>query len=90
MLIALDYDGTYTADPELFLAFISMAKERGHEVVCVTARNTEEASIMCPDLIGSVEVIATDRASKAHHMASLGRMPKVWIDDNPHKVFTGW
>jgi hypothetical protein len=38
MKIALDYDGTYTVDPQFWEDFITLAKVRGHEVVCVTKR----------------------------------------------------
>ncbi len=30
MLIALDYDGTYTADPGLWHPFIAASRARGH------------------------------------------------------------
>lgn len=43
MKIALDYDGTYTADPALWDGFIARAKARGHSVWIVTCRrDTEE------------------------------------------------
>lgn len=72
MIIALDYDGTYTADPMLWLPFIAMALQRGHRVVCVTMRYPEEAIDM------PCEVVYTSRKAKA-----IAFKADIWIDDNP-------
>lgn len=42
MKIALDYDDTYTKDPELWDSFIAEAKERMHEVTFVTLRFSKD------------------------------------------------
>ena len=42
MIIALDYDKTYTADPNLWDAFIKFAVFRGHKVICLTMRYSQE------------------------------------------------
>lgn len=84
MLFALDYDGTYTAAPALWDGFVALAKEHGHEVVCVTMRYPQEEAITMP-----CEVVYTSRGAKLTHMAALGRLPGVWIDDKPHWIFTG-
>ena len=82
MIIALEYDGTYTRDPALWDAFIGLARQRGHEVSCVTMRHPEEA-IQMP-----CEVIYTARASKLRHLLLSGRTPPhVWIDDNPSWIY---
>jgi hypothetical protein len=79
MLIALDYDGTYTADPELWNAFILKARELGHNVKIATMRYPSEP---IPDV--GCEVIYTSRKAK------FGCMPAdIWIDDNPHFLFSG-
>ncbi len=78
MRIALDYDGTYTRDPELWNNFIEKAKERGHEVVCVTMRYPTE-SITVP-----MEVIYTSRKAKMEHAKA-----DIWIDDQPHFLVMG-
>jgi hypothetical protein len=81
VLIALDHDGTYTADPSLWNAWIENAQEHGHEVLCITMRYpTEPISMPC-------EVVYTSRLAKGPHMAALGRMPDIWIDDKPHWIF---
>lgn len=80
MLIALDYDGTFTHDPKFWVHFVSLAKIAGHEVICVTMRYRHEAIDM------PCEVIYTSRKAKGPYMESLGRKPDVWIDDAPHWI----
>ena len=38
-LISLDYDHTFTADPDLWVSFIKAAELRGHRVIMVTWRS---------------------------------------------------
>jgi hypothetical protein len=76
MQIALDYDGTYTADKELWDAFIELAQKRGHDVVCVTMRHPTEPIAM------PVPVIYTSRKAK-HSFAPSA----IWIDDKPGWIF---
>lgn len=84
MRIALDYDGTYTADPGLWDVFIVMAETRGHEVLCVTSRtpgvHPEIDDIAC-------EVIYTGNQKKGPLMALMKRHPDVWIDDHPNRIY---
>lgn len=88
---SLDYDGTYTADPELWLDFIKLAHERGHKVVCVTMRHlheTEDGSFD-PRLKGLVTVFPTGREAKKPHMRKKGQQIDIWIDDVPEWIFEG-
>lgn len=81
MRIALDYDGTYTADPGMWNTFIELARLRGHEIFIVTMRYpTEPVSPLPMD----IEVIYTSRQAKARHAQA-----DIWIDDNPQFVFGG-
>ncbi len=76
MKIALDHDGTYTADPALWDAFIKLATARGHEVTCVTMRHPHELiSVPCP-------IVYTGRKAKGNHFTA-----DIWIDDRPHWIF---
>lgn len=83
VLIALDHDGTYTADKAMWDAFIALAQSHGHDVVCVTLRRPTEPIDM------PIEVVYTSRAAKAPFMAGLGRVPDVWIDDSPGWIYSG-
>jgi hypothetical protein len=70
--IALDYDGTYTADPVLWTEFIRMARASGHEVVIVTSRSPQER------IWTDVPVVYCSRTAKRRHFTA-----DVWIDDMP-------
>lgn len=86
MLIALDYDNTYTHDPLLWLAFIHTLRHRNHDVVVVTMRFESEGHDMDPRLTEQCNVIFTGRRAKHPFCAQLGVRPHVWIDDSPHFV----
>ncbi len=83
MLIALDYDGTYTADPVLWEDFICIAKARGHEVVVATMRYPSESIALVDD---TVRVVYTSRCAKRPALLELGLLVAIWIDDNPHWI----
>ena len=38
LTIAIDYDDTYTADPSFWNKVIELAKDHGHNMICITAR----------------------------------------------------
>lgn len=83
MVIALDYDGTYTLHPEFWLGVIQMARSVGHEIFCCTMRTPEEAKEMDKRLTSVVQVIATSRQGKREFLRERGITPCVWIDDMP-------
>ena len=82
MLIALDYDGTYTLDPEFWDLFIQSAKMRKHEVVIVSARYSSEVIERPPD---NVIIYYTGRRAKKEFMENM-ISPDVWIDDHPEYI----
>jgi len=83
MLIALDYDGTYTADPALWDAFIKLARLQQHEVHLVTMRAPSE-----PVRLGAHvdRIHYTDRRAKRPFMEARGLNVQIWIDDMPDFV----
>lgn len=93
MILALDYDGTYTADPDLWLAFVRGAKQRGHAVHVVTMRYESEiyggarAAKMDWRLMAFVDsIVFTGRKAKKPVCEERGLKIDVWIDDNPGAV----
>ncbi|CAN7331125.1 hypothetical protein LJR084_001943 [Variovorax sp. LjRoot84] len=87
MLIALDYDGTYTADPDLWIGFISAARARGHQVWLVTMRDEFEAADVHRQLLGKVDrIVFTGRRAKLPFLQARGIKPHIWIDDMPHWI----
>ena len=94
MRIAIDFDDTFTADPELWAKFIADARERGHSVVMVTARRdtteNEEVIAEWTAKVGvELEVIFTSLASKLATAERRGIKFDVWIDDDPKAVVHG-
>ena len=90
MLIALDFDGTYTADPELWDVFIANARARGHEIVVATMRYEDtESEIVELSLADKVDMIVyTNRKAKKTALRQIiGRDPNIWIDDNPDWLY---
>lgn len=85
----LDWDGTYTADPELWLAWIVNAHARGHRVYVITMRYPSEvpdnAHTHALAALG-VHIVATSRLAKRPFARAMGIDIHIWIDDNPEAV----
>lgn len=87
MLLALDYDETYTRDKEFWNQVIELAKSRGHAVIVATMRYEHEGKDVKTDLADKVEkIIFTGRKAKYRFVTLAGYMPSVWIDDNPYFI----
>lgn len=79
MKIALDYDGTYTADPELWEEFARLAIARGHSVTIVTLRTPAEK--VHTYFTDAVPVVYCSRTAKRNHFIA-----DIWIDDSPRWI----
>ena len=89
MKIALDYDGTYTADPALWDAFIASAKSRGHTVIIVSCRydtpeNREETLVP-----GCSAILCNGSAKRWFCEDRRGCKFDIWIDDLPQTILEG-
>lgn len=83
MIIALDYDGTYTRDPALWDRFIVDCKLAKHEIICITMRYPkEEISLIIP-------VYYTSRKAKLVWAQANNIKVDIWIDDQPALLFNG-
>lgn len=83
MKIALDYDDTFTADPDLWMEFVASAKARGHEVTFVTFRYAGPYN-------GDIEI---DAQRMEIPIVFCGQKQKascyqadIWIDDRPEWI----
>lgn len=87
MLLALDYDDTFTRDKQFWWDFVLSATRCGHSVICVTARAECHRAEVEDDLGDMVEAIICT-GGKAKHKAAYdaGFMVSVWIDDQPQWV----
>lgn len=94
MLIAIDFDETLTKDPQLWRWFYQIAAQRGHRLICVTARRQTADNV---DLIDEwlaaqqidLPVYFTSLGSKVAHMAAIGLNVDIWIDDDPKTCAMG-
>lgn len=87
MIIAIDYDNTYSADPESFNKVITIFKEAGHNVICVTAREDGVMGVPVCNSIGKlVPVIFAGSISKREAAKKRGYNVDVWIDDMPAMI----
>jgi acid phosphatase class B len=82
--LALDYDDTYTRDPEAWNDFISLMQQRGHNVYCVTMRASAEGRAVKEALDNKVDgIFFTARRAKRDFMNARGIQIDVWVDDSP-------
>jgi hydroxymethylpyrimidine pyrophosphatase-like HAD family hydrolase len=89
MNIAIDYDGTYTADPETFDRIIAEFQKAGHEVICVTMRYNDESEnyeVQRDMKKNNVRVVYTGRRAKKSYMVNINVWIDIWIEDNPYWI----
>jgi hypothetical protein len=89
MRIALDYDGTVTADPVFWRVFVTLASAHGHEVHIVTMRWPAEPIDPATALAVKDRVHYTGHQFKMPEMLRRGLAFDIWIDDSPGMVTGG-
>ena len=92
MNISIDFDDTYTRDPECWNLFIKLCKYRGHNVYCITARTPKQSDDVLSSIgkiIGHENCLFTSMSAKKKYAYSKGISIDVWIDDLPIFVDTG-
>lgn len=88
LIIAIDFDDTFTADPRTWAAVIEVLRKAGHRVVCVTARKATDGNIeqlksaFPPDML----VLFAYGHQKRDYAKSLGVDVDIWIDDFPEAI----
>lgn len=86
MIIALDYDNTFTADTKCWLKIIDMLQKHGHDVVIVTSRfEIFENKREITNATG-LPVIFCNHNGKAESAKKQGYVPDIWIDDDPWSI----
>lgn len=80
---AIDYDGTYSDDPEYFDELIARGRERGHTYIIVTARYQPENREDLIAIPNNVMVIYTGMQAKKPFLQRMGIKIDIWIDDEP-------
>lgn len=88
MIVAIDYDNTYAADPETFDKIIKILLEQNHQVICVTGR--EEVGVMAAPVLASIgkliPVVFAGKDWKRDAAKKRGYKVDIWIDDNPEYI----
>ena len=79
MLVAIDYDETYTKDPDCWNRVIATLQDAGHEVICVTLRK------IIPFIKG-ISVYSTNYTAKRKYCAQQNIPVDIWIDDSPYFI----
>lgn len=84
--IAIDYDGTWTADPALWRSFVASAEARGHRVIIVTGRHGWTDDMTRGGIPPSVPIHYTAGALKETALRQQGITVDIWIDDMPGMI----
>jgi UDP-N-acetylmuramate-alanine ligase len=91
LTFALDYDGTFTAAPDIFSKFVLDCQSKGHTVICVTARRDSEETRESMNAIFKhfgfkIRIEFCNLKSKFDTMQERGIKIDIWIDDSPHAL----
>jgi len=92
VIVAFDFDGTYTAHPDVWDEVLQILIDSGHTVICVTGRGDHHhplAEDVIRDRLGSgVQVIRAAHLllNKREAAEVEGYSVDVWIDDEPWGV----
>lgn len=88
MIVAIDYDNTYTLDPESWNNFILAFQSAGHTIICVTNRNNSENFVLpVMNSIGKLcPIVFAGSQWKQEAALKQGYKVDVWIDDTPAMI----
>lgn len=89
MIISLDFDDTFTADPVAWTQVAELLTDSGHEVICISGRtssdeNRSELRSALPSCINRICLCGI--VSKRYYARTHGIDVDIWIDDSPSRV----
>lgn len=89
LTIAVDYDGTYSADPDTFTHVIELFLKAGHTVICVTGRSDDGVmDVPVRESIGKiVPCVFAGKEWKIVAARDAGYKVDIWIDDIPGMIY---
>jgi|TARA_R110000823_G_scaffold275486_1_gene394229 hydroxymethylpyrimidine pyrophosphatase-like HAD family hydrolase len=83
MIIAIDYDGTYSSDPDCWDKIINLLQSNNHKVYCVTKRYPAYSQ----DIKDALKIpIIYARQSKIVATKNVGIEVDIWIENNPASI----
>jgi 5'(3')-deoxyribonucleotidase len=86
--IALDYDNTFTTDPEAWEKAMLVLKYSGFRIIGITMRYPEESydvDMRYGNLCDQIHF--TSRKAKMQYCHQNNIRVDIWIDDNPNWLF---
>lgn len=89
---AIDFDGTFSADPPLWRSFAARAIQRGHAVYVVTCRRKTDDNLRDIQEVTGLEHWRhkfTALEAKKAWCEKNGLAVSVWVDDEPQYILHG-
>jgi hypothetical protein len=86
MLIALDYDDTFTSDTQCWREVIEVLQKHGHEVIIATSRFKIYGNQQEIEGSTGLPVLFCEHNAKAESAKKHGIVPDIWIDDDPWAI----
>jgi hypothetical protein len=86
MIISIDYDKTWTEDPDLWHDFANVARHRRHSVVMVTGRKGWTDDMARGHIPTWIPIIYAGDQMKEKAARAAGYPVDVWIDDMPGTI----
>lgn len=77
MLIAIDYDNTWTRAPGFWAIFAGNCRTQGHQLICVTGRSPSQPVPL------QMPVVYAHNEFKRTAAERAGYKVDIWIDDMP-------
>lgn len=87
MNIAIDYDDTYTLNPNLWNQIIEIFMKQNNNVYCVTKRYEDNAEDIVEAFANINVPIIYAIKSKLEAVSEAGIKIDVWIDDKPQSIY---
>ena len=86
LLIAVDYDGTYSEDPKAFDHVITEFESHGHECIIVTARDEKVSPVVVNTNLGLKIYYTSGQLKDPYLQDNHSIRPDIWIEDRPQSV----
>ena len=86
LTIAIDFDGTFAEDPDVFREIVAVFKARGHQCILVTNRPKEWGDDV-HELVGDLmPIVFAGHRAKSRAVHRLGYDVDIWVDDMPQII----
>ena len=86
LTFAIDFDDTFSADPELWHILVSIIKLRRHECILITNRPEDMGNDVRAEVGDIMPIIFAGVWSKRSAAHNAGYNIDIWIDDSPENI----